>query len=230
MPTFAENIAAIRQAVLGRQVRAAIADSLEQTYEQYLNVQEFADQMGVIKYVHVHLKDNNGYLWGDVNGDGVASNADLTLVSRYVDQGQSIDPRGDGTTRWKDCVNFDTSTSDIVVADRLTLATLLVQKQDINDYIARYTIVYADDSETTIWGIMPNLGAGAQRAPQWFNGDKMSGEYTGSRIFNTSGIELAVVGDMYVHTSDLSRGYIYRCVVGGPANAAQWVYAGRLFE
>lgn len=229
MPTFPENIAAIRQAVLGRQVRSAIADSLEQTYEQYLNVQEFAEQMGVIKYIHVHLKDNNGYLWGDVNGDGVASNADLILVTRYTDQGQSIDPRGDGLTKWKDCVNFDSGSQDITVADRIALATLLAQKQDISDFIVRYTIVYADDSETTIWGVIPNLGAGAQRAPQWFTGDQMVGETSGIR--SSSGIELAVVGDMYLNTSGgIFNGYIYKCTQGGAPNAAYWVYVGNLLS
>ena len=96
MATFPQNIEAIRTAVLGREVRAAIADSLEQTYNQYQSVQEYAEQMSVLKYIDVQLRDTNGYLWGDVDGDGSVGNTDLLIVANYV-QGTPVNPRGDGT-------------------------------------------------------------------------------------------------------------------------------------
>lgn len=224
--TFPQNIADIRSAVWGYQVREAIAEAMEQTYSQYQNVEDFVEQMSVLKYVDVSIRDTYGYLWGDVNGDGVVNNSDLIIVQNYVN-GISVNPRGDGTTQWKSCVNFDTSTGDITNSDRQILATLIAHRSNPKDLIARYTFTYADEHYVYIWGTIPNIGV--QRAPQWFTGDKMSGEYTGPRIFNNSGIESAVVGDIYLHTADLSRGNLYKCVLGGESSVAQWVYAGNIF-
>lgn len=154
MATFPENIAAIRTAVLGREVRTAIADSLEQTYDQYVSVEDFVEQMGVLKYVDFTIRDSYGFLWGDVNGDDVVSNSDLIIVQNYIN-GISVDPRSDGTTRWKTCVNFDTSTSDITESDRLIFATLISHKMSSDDYIARYHYTYENGSSVYLWGIIP---------------------------------------------------------------------------
>ena len=154
MATFAQNIAAIRTAVLGKDVREAIAESLEQTYGQYQSVENFVDQMSVLKYVDVQIRDINNFLWGDVDGDGVVSNTDLTLVARYV-SGISIDPRGTGNTAWKTCVNFDATSADITDADRAILAALISQKKYTNDVIARYTFEYEDEHKVYLWGVIP---------------------------------------------------------------------------
>lgn len=153
MATFPQNIEAIRTAVLGREVRAAIADSLEQTYNQYQSVEEYAEQMSVLKYIDVQLRDTNGYLWGDVDGDGSVGNTDLLIVANYV-QGTPVNPRGDGTTAWKSCVNFDTSSSDITNADRAILASLISQKKSTKDVIVRYVLEYEDEHKVYLWGVV----------------------------------------------------------------------------
>ncbi len=60
----------------------------------------------------------------------------------------------------------------------------------------------------------------------WYAGTAISGDTTSSgKVFSSSGILLAQIGDMYLNT-DTSN--VYRCLNGGPASNALWVYVANI--
>lgn len=60
----------------------------------------------------------------------------------------------------------------------------------------------------------------------WYVGTAISGDTTSSgKIFSSSGILLAQIGDMYLNF-DTSN--VYRCLNGGPASNALWVYVANI--
>lgn len=61
----------------------------------------------------------------------------------------------------------------------------------------------------------------------FYFGDKMTGTSTVPTIHLDSGVENATIGDLYYYDGliDANRGNIYKCVLGGGASIAEWVYS-----
>ncbi|MBR2408912.1 MAG: collagen-like protein [Lachnospiraceae bacterium] len=70
-----------------------------------------------------------------------------------------------------------------------------------------------------------DTGATGQRGSKWFDGTGITGTSTAEAVFSGSGIAEALVDDQYLNTEN---GNTYRCVLGGDASVAKWVYTGNL--
>lgn len=59
----------------------------------------------------------------------------------------------------------------------------------------------------------------------WYYGDKITGTTTTGRVFSSSGIANAGVGDMYLNNgTDSNKGNVYACTLGGNASTARWAF------
>lgn len=54
-----------------------------------------------------------------------------------------------------------------------------------------------------------------------YKGTKITGTSTTSKVFSSSGIKSATLGETYLNTS---TGHVYRCTTGGSASTAKWRY------
>lgn len=70
-----------------------------------------------------------------------------------------------------------------------------------------------------------NTGATGQRGSGWVQGMAITGTDTEGTVFPESGIDDALVNDNYLNTY---TGNTYRCILGGDASTAEWVYTGNL--
>jgi hypothetical protein len=56
---------------------------------------------------------------------------------------------------------------------------------------------------------------------EWYTGTAITGTSTTAKVFSSSGISSATVGDMYLNSSTYN---VYRCSTAGAASAAKWIY------
>lgn len=82
-----------------------------------------------------------------------------------------------------------------------------------------------DKGDTGAAGAKGATGATGTRGSRWTNGTAISGTATTGTIFSSSGINDALVNDMYLNTS---TGYVYKCTVAGAATVAKWAYIGSI--
>lgn len=76
---------------------------------------------------------------------------------------------------------------------------------------------------------MGALNLGRVRGTMWYSGVGISGTSTTGVVFPGSGVTAAYEGDMFLNTSTgEDAGNVYRCVVEGDPQVAEWVYAGAL--
>lgn len=66
-------------------------------------------------------------------------------------------------------------------------------------------------------------GATGARGSQWYTGTAVTGTSTTPAVFPGTGIAAALVGDIYLNTSN---GNVYHCTTAGAAAVAKWAYAG----
>ena len=73
----------------------------------------------------------------------------------------------------------------------------------------------------------PTGSQGAQgiRGSNWYTGTTVTGTNTSDTVFKDSGIQNALVNDLYLNTSNSN---IYKCTVAGNPSAAKWVYVGNI--
>ena len=73
----------------------------------------------------------------------------------------------------------------------------------------------------------PTGSQGAQgiRGSNWYTGTIVTGTNTSDTVFKDSGIQNALVNDLYLNTSNSN---IYKCTVAGNPSAAKWVYVGNI--
>lgn len=81
----------------------------------------------------------------------------------------------------------------------------------------------------TAWGVeafelVDGITKTSSRIINHWYGTAITGTETTPTIFSSSGITLAVGGDVYINTSN---GNIYECQTGGVPGTATWVYIGR---
>lgn len=57
---------------------------------------------------------------------------------------------------------------------------------------------------------------------KWYTGNKISGKFSGDKVFQYSEISYAYVGDLYLNEEE---GAIYKCVEGGSNFLAKWRYS-----
>lgn len=122
-------------------------------------------------------------------------------------------------SKWSSVFGDDTDTEKKnPIVKELAVSTEYLQNGNINNIL---TATYSDNNtrDFTIYG---NKG---DRGSQWFYGTALTGTSTTPTVFAESGIELAIVGDVYRNTDTQET---YQCVKSGSANNAQWVYTGSL--
>lgn len=68
---------------------------------------------------------------------------------------------------------------------------------------------------------MAELNLGKVVGSQWYTGTGVTGTSTTGTAFSGSGVESAIVGDMYLNTSTSN---IYQCTASGAASVAKWKY------
>lgn len=68
-------------------------------------------------------------------------------------------------------------------------------------------------------------GAAGAAGAVWYTGTAIATTTTAATVYSTSGVENANVGDMYLNTS---KGYTYKCTLGGNAATAKWSYVGSI--
>lgn len=68
-------------------------------------------------------------------------------------------------------------------------------------------------------------GATGTRGSQIYSGTSITGTNTTAIIFSNSGINSALVNDLYINTNTWN---IYQCTASGTASEAKWIYRGNI--
>ena len=93
-----------------------------------------------------------------------------------------------------------------------------IEKTGTAGLVDTYTITYTDGDTDTF---TVTNGADGVTGNKWYTGTVISGKSVNPTIFSGSGITEAIVGDMYMNTSE---GAVYHCTTGGAPSVAAWVY------
>lgn len=113
-------------------------------------------------------------------------------------------------------VNGTNGTTPTVSGSQTTTSTA-----DSGENVYTFTINGATSTLKVKNGSKGSDGAAGARGNLWYTGTAITGTSTTAKVFPSSGIKIAKVGDMYLNTSAY---YIYRCTKTGAASTAQWVY------
>lgn len=78
---------------------------------------------------------------------------------------------------------------------------------------------------------MGKMNLGRVKGTMIYSGSKITGTSSAGKIFPTSGIAKACIGDMYINTdssSEDNKGNVYECNTAGDAATAMWYYKGNI--
>lgn len=83
-----------------------------------------------------------------------------------------------------------------------------------------------DTSGISKWRYIGCLKGGSGiRGSQIYQGRNITGTSTSDTVFSGSGVENALVNDVYINTSTCN---IYQCTIGGNASTAKWIYKSNI--
>ena len=86
-------------------------------------------------------------------------------------------------------------------------------------------ILDIDDDESHNKSAVMRYDVFPDRGSSWFSGTGITGTFTEGTLFQSSGVDNAIVGDMYMNTSTSN---VYTCVTEGTPNVAKWSYIGSI--
>ena len=86
-------------------------------------------------------------------------------------------------------------------------------------------ILDIDDDESHNKSAVMRYDVFPDRGSSWFSGTGITGTSTEGTLFQSSGVDNAIVGDMYMNTSTSN---VYTCVTEGTPNVAKWSYNGSI--
>ena len=89
----------------------------------------------------------------------------------------------------------------------------------------KQTIKYTTGDPTVTSRIVCVKGVDGVNGGRWYSGTVINGGAGTTQIYTSSGIESAVIGDMYFNTSTNDT---YRCTTAGDASIAKWTYVANI--
>ena len=169
--------------------------------------------MADLQKVRIQLYDDNETLLGDVD---VMTSAEAVLFAdgetfqNKLDSGKLKGEKGE--TGAKGAAG--------------TAATVTVGTVTTGAAGSNATVTNAGSANAAVLNfVIPKgaTGAAGQRGSQAYAGTGITGTNTTATIFTNSGVDTALINDLYFN---VSTGNFYQCTVAGAASVAKWVYKG----
>lgn len=196
MANISAELAAIMAAVYGNQVRGSIHDAIDKINKASEVV------LSVGTEVDSPTSSSTGFYQ-----DSFYLNSDTYDLWKCT-----------GTNAWQNQGNLKGTDGENGEDGRGIVSITKTSTSGLTD---TYTISYTDSTTSTFTVVNGANGEKGADGNKWYKGTGVSGQSATPTAFPNSGVTLAVIGDMFLNSSE---GAVYNCTLGGNASTALWAY------